>query len=327
MSNIEINVLVLAVGSPLGQSILKALKMSTLPKSIHAADISDLAAGFYLNPSQTVTLPPVKDRNYLTHLSDYIRCNSINVIFPVIALEHVFFASHQAYFRDLGVHIISCDSEIYDICNDKFRSMQFLRKNGINAPDTELCDDSNKIKLFLNRNKFPLFLKPRFGASSTDVFKVNNRDELMGVLHAFDNNHFVVQQYLADPRDFTIGIFTSINRKFQESLIIERELKFGLSYRGKIINDHIISSYCFSIANTTKATYSINVQLKLEDGVPYCYEINPRLSSTTCVRAHFGYNEPELILRDLFFGLDSYTINKRKGRFTRYWQEHYIEAI
>jgi len=327
MTDAPLNVLVLAVGAPLGQSIIKALQISRLSLCIHAADISDLAAGLYLPGVRSVTLPLVKDPTYLGQLTSYIGAHDIQAIFPVIAPEHEFFSQHADHFRNAGVEILSCTSEVYRLCNDKYESMMHLRRMGVDAPDTALCHDDDEVDQFLARNTFPVFVKPRFGASSADIFKVGNRDHLFGILRAFPANYFVVQAFLDDPCDFTAGVYVSRDRSLRSTLLIERELKFGLSYRGTIFEDQRLSDYCLKVAEAISSCYSINVQFKIVGGRPYAYEINPRLSSTTSVRAHFGFNEPDMILHELQGQLGAYRVTKRCGRFTRYWQEHYLENL
>lgn len=327
MANHPLNVLVLAVGSPLGQSIVKALQTSRLTLGIHVADISDLAAGLYLPEVRSIILPLVKNQKYLEQLTAYIRTHNIRAIFPVIAPEHEFFAQHANYFHDMGVEILSCSPAVYQLCNDKYDSMIHLRSMGIDAPDTSLCRDDDEVEQFLARNTFPVFVKPRSGASSADIFKVHNREQLFGILRVFPREYFVVQAFLDDSRDFTAGVYVSRDRSLRSTLLIERELKFGLSYRGTIFEDQGLSDYCLKVAEAISSYYSINVQFKIIGGRPYTYEVNPRLSSTTSVRAHFGFNEPDMILHELQGQLRAYALEKRCGRFTRYWQEHYLEDL
>lgn len=327
MADASLNVLVLAVGSPLGQSIIKALQISRLPLRIHAADISDLAAGLYLPGVRSVILPRVKDPTYLEQLTAYIHEHEIRAIFPVIAPEHEFFARHADDLRNVGVEILSCSPEVYQLCNDKYQSMLFLRSMGVDAPDTALCHDDDEVDQFLARNAFPVFIKPRAGASSADIFKVRNRDQLFGILGVFPRDYFVVQAFLDDARDFTAGVYVSRDRSLRSTLLIERELKFGLSYRGSIFEDEGLTDYCLKVAEAISSYYSINIQFKIVGGRPYAYEVNPRLSSTTSVRAHFGFNEPDMILHEIQGRLEAYTLTKRCGRFTRYWQEHYLEDL
>jgi len=327
MTDAPLNVLVLAVGTPLGQSIIKALQISRLSLCIHAADISDLAAGLYFPGVRSVILPLVKNPTYLEQLIAYIREHEIRAIFPVIAPEHEFFAQHSDQLQSAGVEILSCAPEVYRRCNDKYESMMHLRRIGVDAPDTALCCDDDEVEQFLARNTFPVFVKPRFGASSSDIFKVNSRDQLFGILRAFPLEYFIVQAFLDDPRDFTAGVYVSRDHSFRSTLLIERELKFGLSYRGTLFESGGLSDYCLKVAEAMSSYYSINVQFKIIGGRPYTYEVNPRLSSTTSVRAHFGFNEPDMIIHELQGRLGAYTVTKRCGRFTRYWQEHYLEDL
>lgn len=326
MADAPLNVLVLAVGSPLGQSIVKALQISRLQIRIHVADMGELAAGLHFPEVRPTILPPVKDACYLEKLADYISEHDIRAIFPVISVEHEFFAQHATYFRNAGVEILSCAPDVYRLCNDKYRSMIYLRSMGLDAPDTALCQNDNELEKFLSRNSFPIFVKPRFGASSADIFKIRNRDQLVGILQAFSRDHFVAQAFLSDSRDFTAGVYVSRDRTFRSTILIERELKFGLSYRGTIFEDEQLSSYCLKVAEIISSYYSINVQFKIHEGKPCAYEINPRLSSTTSVRAHFGFNEPDMILHELQGRLEDAVLARRSGQFTRYWQEHYLEG-
>jgi carbamoyl-phosphate synthase large subunit len=57
-----------------------------------------------------------------------------------------------------------------------------------------------------------------------------------------------------------------------------------------------------------------------------CFEVNPRFSSTTPVRAHFGVNEPELAIREYVLGETLPHISARPGAVMREWQEIYLEA-
>ena len=323
----KVNVMVMAVGSPLGQSILKAVKLSKYVDNIYAADISELAAGLYFDNVQSVILPLVKENDYFDVLTNYVEKNDIKVIFPTIAVEHEFFAKHAAYFHERKIAVVSCEASVFKICNDKYESMQFLKQNSIAAPSTILGCEHDAIDEFITRYGFPVVIKPRNGASSNDVFIVKSRDRLLALLGAYPDDYFVVQQYLEDPKDYTAGVYVSSSADFSDVIIFERNLKFGLSYSGQIISDAKLKEYCLSIAKALKSTYSINIQFKIMAGQPYCYEINPRLSSTTSVRAHFGFNEPDMIIRDMI-GINPQRDQQsaQAGIFMRYWEEIYQEV-
>ena len=320
----RMKVLVMAVGAPLGQSIVKALRLSSLKPEIHVADISPLAAGLHLGEKHHVVLPLVRDPSYGKALADYITEHGIRVIFPTIAAEHDYFAAHEAEMAALGVQIATCSPKTFAVCNDKYESMMALRRGGLNAPDTVVCREVQEVEAFLDRNSFPVVLKPRSGASSNHVFIAKDRKQLDALTGAFDPGYFVAQEFLPDPKDYTVGVYISRDGTFRDAFALERNLKFGLSYSGYVCDNEAIRQYAMGAAALVGATFSVNVQLKLKDGAAFAYEINPRLSSTTGIRAQFGFNEPDLILRE-FAGLPlDHPQKARTGEFARYWEEIYL---
>lgn len=324
--NRKFNVLVMAAGSPLGQSIYKALTQSTLSLNLYRADISEMAAGFYLNDNAAtnIILPLVKSDKYFDKFKKVIRKFNIEVIFPIISVEHDFFATHIDYFKSRDIKVITPEKSLYDLCNDKFLSMTYLKDKGIKTPDTELCEDNGRIDSFLMRNNFPVVMKPRYGASSHNVFVVEDRKHLLAIADAFPQNYFVAQEFLPTDEEYTVGVYISKDHSFKKSFIINRELKFGLSYKGEVVVNKQISDYCLTICSTLGMSYSTNVQLKMIGGEPCAFEINPRLSSTTAVRAHFGFNEPEMVMWELFYDISEFKCQARTGKFMRYWEEVYI---
>lgn len=321
----KFNILVMAAGSPLGQSIYKALAKSNLSLNLYLADISEMAAGFYLNDNVTnIILPLVKSDNYFDELKHITSQFYIDVIFPVISLEHDFFARQIDYFNSQHIKVITPEKGLYDLCNDKYLSMTFLKNKGIKVPDTVLCEDEEQLHLFLTRNEFPVLIKPRFGSSSNNVFVVEDHRRLLAIAAAFPKNYFVVQEFLPSDEEYTVGVYITRDRGFKQTFLLKRELKFGLSYKGEALVNEKISDYCLNLCLTLGMYYSTNVQLRIINGEPYAFEINPRLSSTTSVRAQFGFNEPKMIIWELFYGMSEYKCEPRTGKFMRYWEEVYI---
>ena len=325
MFNSEIRVLVMASGSPLGQSILKALQLSKLKIKIYVSDINDFAAGFYFNDVNRIVLPPLKRKNYSKELKLFLKKNKINAIFPVLSIEHDFFFINKSYFKKHNIEIFSTSKKIYNLCSDKYASIQFLRDNNFHVPDTVRANNKTSVDKFLDRNRFPIFLKPRNGASNKDTFIVQNIDQLNGILNFYPSDYLILQEFLRDVNDYSAGVYISNDKKFQSTLMIQRELKFGLSYRGQVFQNKQYSNYLLQIANTLGSSYSINIQFKVKQNNCFVYEINPRLSSTTYIRSYFGFNEPEMMLYEKFGQLKNYKLKMQKGKFTRFWSEHFFK--
>ena len=72
---------------------------------------------------------------------------------------------------------------------------------------------------------------------------------------------------------------------------------------------------------------SLNVQLMLTEAGPVPFEINARFSGTTAVRAHFGFNEPEMALRNYFYREDIIDPVIRSGVALRYHEEVFVDDV
>lgn len=320
------NVLVHAVGSPLGQSILKSLKISKLDINIFAGDIFEDAAGLFMVPeSNRVIYPPLKNENYHEYISDWIIKNKIEIIYPVISLEFDYYDKYREFYINNGINIVNMNANIHSLVNDKFQSFEYLKKNGINIPWTLLADESEEFYSSVEQYGFPILLKPIKGASSKDVFVINSISKLKSILSAFPKSYFIAQEYLSTKEEFTVGVYRSPYSDFEDTFAIKRELQFGLSYKGEVIENKILSDYSLDVCRSFGTCFSANVQLKLRDGVPLMFEINPRLSSTTFIRAYFGFNEPEMIILDIQNKGLNLSFNKRKGKFSRYWEEKFFD--
>lgn len=314
----KINVLISAAGSPLSQSIFKALKISSLNLNIYLLDISENAAGFHLNNKENNFVSPLVSKNdYKSFFINFIEKYNINVYFPIIENDYQFIEKNKKELTSLKIAGIK--SNIYDLCNDKFKCFDKLSNFNIKIP---LSFNVNKNTEFPNTS---LILKPRKAASSKDIFLVKDKDRFNDLKRSYPNNYFLAQEYMNDPKEYTIGVYMSKDKRLKKTFIIERELKFGLSYKGTVIKSDSISDYAIKVCEILGTEFSANVQLKIHNGEPCLFEVNPRLSSTTCVRANFGFNEPELIIRELYGTLDEYKWNIESGSFMRYWEEIYVK--
>ena len=58
-----------------------------------------------------------------------------------------------------------------------------------------------------------------------------------------------------------------------------------------------VTKVCEEISEKIGAKAAINIQCRLYKGKVYVFEINPRYSGTTSIRAMTGYNEPEIMIK------------------------------
>jgi len=112
-------------------------------------------------------------------------------------------------------------------------------------------------------------------------------------------------------------------------IILRRELKEGNTFKAEFAFDFPVKIYEYVHAVAEKLDFigSCNFQLRLDNkGTPKIFEINPRHSGTTYIRALFGFNEVENILRYNFnFPLIEFEL--REGKIVRYFNEKFVEDL
>jgi carbamoyl-phosphate synthase large subunit len=72
---------------------------------------------------------------------------------------------------------------------------------------------------------------------------------------------------------------------------------------------------------------TLNIQLMVGPNGPVPFEFNARFSGTTAVRAHFGFNEPEMSLRSYVLGQTIAEPALRRGLALRYLEEVFLEGV
>ena len=57
------------------------------------------------------------------------------------------------------------------------------------------------------------------------------------------------------------------------------------------------------MAKLIDCTGSFNIQLRLSKRGPIPFEFNPRFSGTTSIKSYFGFNEPEMFIKNYYLNL------------------------
>ena len=157
---------------------------------------------------------------------------------------------------------------------------------------------------------YPLIVKPRRGSAARGLFRIDDEAALAPHMRA---GNVMQECLLPDDQEYTVGLYRTRDRRTVATTVIRRELNFGLTYKGVLMTHPVIEAYAIKVAAALGAVGSVNVQLRLTARGPVAFEVNPRFSSTTPIRAYFGVNEPELAIRELVFGEDPAPLAARPG--------------
>lgn len=326
----RISVLVTAIGGAgHGEQILKALRLADGDRyRIIGADARRDCAQFAL-VDEAATLPPARDPGYIDALLALCQRFQVRAVFHGCEPELRKMSAERRAIEALGIFLPVNPPAVIDLCMDKQATMRRLTALGIEVP--KFIGAASRAELSAV-DWFPVVVKPAVGGGgSNNVFIAQDQAELRSLADYLElslgTSTFVVQEYVGTPDDeYTVGVLHDMDGNYLNAIAVRRLLSTQLNVRTSVPNRTgrrdlgatlVISSgvshgyvgrfpdvteRCRWIAAEIGATGAINIQCRLAAGALKVFEINPRFSGTTSIRAMAGFNEPDVLLRRHVFG-------------------------
>ncbi len=318
-----IRVAVTGMGNPLGQNIYKALAMSSLPLKIYTLDVYPFSAGL-LWEGQPVVCTFANTDSFLDEWIAFLKRERINIVFFGTEAEPRVLMPYLDHLRqETLTYFVLNSAECIQIADDKLLTARHLLKAGVDAPASADAADRGEVDALVEQVGFPLIVKPRKGSAARGFEIVGDISSLQ---HVLTPGYVVQEALLPADQEYTVGVYCCLDGSIASVTTIRRELNFGLTYKGILVHHAEIEAYAVKVVKALGALGPSNVQLRLTSRGPVAFEVNPRLSSTTPIRAHFGVNEPEMAIREYVLGEKLQVIQPRLGGLLRYWSELYLES-
>lgn len=320
-------VVVTAVGGGgVGEQIVKALRLSDLGYTIVGTDVAKHSKGLY-DVDHSYLVPKALDPDYLAEVLRVCEHHGAVALFHGSEPELKVLSDNRDVFAKHGIFLPMNLPHVIDMCMDKLRCSEYLAEHGFHVPRwrrVATVEDLDAIDLL------PAVLKPSVGGGgSINLFLAQTRAELdtFGRYLLGIYPEFIVQEYVGTPdSEYTVGVLRTMDGEFVNSIAVRRHLNSAFSSRIRVANHSgrselgptlVISSgvsqgdigrfpevteACERIAQVLDARGAINIQVRLVDGEVMVFEINPRFSGTTSLRATVGYNEPDVLVRKHILG-------------------------
>src|SRR5207249_4472836 len=103
------------------------------------------------------------------------------------------------------------------------------------------------------------------------------------------------------------------------------QLIAGDTYKACVGPNDGAEAQAMAVAKALGSEGPCNVQLRMTERGPVTFEINPRFSGGVSMRAHFGYNEVEMAIRDLVRDEPVPPPRVGSGLALRFWEEMYLD--
>lgn len=322
-----IKVLVLGVGGNVSQGIIKALKNTKLRMELIGGCISKDSVGLYMCDRAYIS-PYANDERFLDWLIELCNREEIDIVLTGVEENICAIEEQIEKFRQATDAIfIASDYEKLVIGQDKYKTCEWLKENGCNYPKYCKLEEQAEVEKLIEEVGFPLIAKPCVGKSSRGVYLLKNREELETVKQR-ETEAYVLQECVGDgEREYTVGCYCDKKGQLKDVIIMRRRVQNGSTVWAEVVEHEKIYQEVEKICKAFKPHGPLNVQLRLNDqGEPICFELNVRFSGTTPVRAHFGYNDVEAMVREYVLDepIES-CFRVRQGEMFRYVNEMYLE--
>jgi len=318
-------ILITAVGGGgHGEQILKAIRLAKGDRYyVVGADANPNCPQFAL-VDEHVLLPFAGDPSYIDSLLAACKQYKIRALFHGCEPELKLFASQRELIEQQAIFLPVNPLSVIETCMNKEEINRQLKDLGFAPPRFVRISSKEALKQI---NWFPVVVKPSIGGGgSANVYVAQNARELLGLADYLGleatADKFLVQEYVGTPDvEYTVGVLHDMDGNYVNSIAVRRLLSGQLNIRMSVPNRTnrpelgprlVISSgvshgyvgrfpevtkQCKAIAKAIGVKGPINIQCRLVDGEVKVFEINPRFSGTTSIRAMVGYNEPDILLR------------------------------
>jgi len=325
-TNTFTNVLVTGVGDTVGQALVKAARQSALPCRVIGTDREEFSVGLQWVDAGFVLPHCSRPAAYLAEMRRICAGERVRLILPGSEKELELLAQHADALRaDTGAIVVTSAPAVLGVAMDKWKTCRFLEQAGLNFPRYARADVAGEVERLVDEIGFPLLAKPVRGTGARGLMKVTSwRDveEVRGTGVAM-----VVQEYL-EPEDeeYSIEVYTLKNGRQAGSICYRRgQLIAGDTYKARVMRHDAAQAEAEAVAAALGAAGPCNVQLRVTARGPVTFEINPRFSGGVSMRAHFGYNEVEMAIRDLVHDELVPAPMITSGRALRFWEELYFD--
>lgn len=314
-----ITILVSGASGINGYGILRSLKESgkrlvLIGTSIYDDSVAQRFCDIFIQA------PSTNGATYIEWLLDTIRKHRVNLIIPGIEIDVYKWVEHVSEIESNGATVLLNDKRLIHLCKDKWTFYKHLRETEMPCAIESSLD--TEFEALMSRLGLPFLLKPRCGTGSKGIVMVDSMATFLR--HKKDVGCVLMAQPIVgnDEEEYTTSAFCGGRSGIYASITLKRKLsKQGFTDKAEVVDTDEFVETILELCNSLHPVGPTNFQFrKCPDGIKLL-EINPRISSSTSIRAAFGYNESAMAV-DYFLGHKTPTQpDIRRGKAVRYTDE------
>jgi len=262
---------------------------------------------------KAVITPLIYDDKYISFLQDYAQTYDIGLIIPLFDIDLPVLAQAKQSFKELGIHVIVSDYKVTQICNDKWKTYQFLKHNNLSAPKSFIELEQAERVLQKGDIQFPLIIKPRWGMGSISIFKADNVEELkvfykkvkrevkesyLKYESQIDPGYAVIIQEYLNGQEYGLDIINDLEKNYVTTIVKKKTAMRSGETDGAITEkNELLEETGEQIAKALGHIANLDTDCFIVDGKPYILEMNCRFGGGYPFSHLAGVNLPSALLK------------------------------
>lgn len=318
MKNGKTTVLVTGVGAIIGYGIIRSLRRLPQPPRIVGMDIYPDAVGQYWCDAFVPAAPAAAD-HYLSFIAETVAAEGIDLILPGIEQDVARLSQGREVLSSCGARLALNRAELIDLAEDKWSTYQALRAAGQPVIPTRIDGTFAELSAEFGT---PFLLKPRRSYASKGICRVSDDEEFLFRQKRMGGG-FMAQRIVGnDEEEYTVGVFGYGDGTASQPIVMRRLLSGeGATAKAWVVDEPQLAADVAGLVRLFQPVGPTNFQFRREGETFLLLEVNPRISSSTSLRAAFGFNEAAMCLDYYLHGRRSQCGPLRRGHAVRFIDE------
>jgi len=264
------------------------------------------ADGYFISPL-------IYDADYIPSIITYCKQNEINAVLSLFDVDLLVLSRRTKDFEDNGIKLILAPADFVEICNDKYKTYQYISHLGLSTPKTYIHIDEVKQAIANGVLSYPIVIKPRWGMASIGIYKVYDEEELICFSKRcyrdiFDSylkyessmtkDEAIIYQQMMTGKEFGLDVLNDLNGHYIRTYAKEKvTMRSGETDLGRTADSTPFVDLGKIIAEHSGHTGILSVDCFLTpDNEVYVTEMNCRISGHYPLSYLAGFNYPQLLV-------------------------------
>ena len=256
-----------------------------------AADMQ-LNAPAIVEADYGVLVPNIYDAHYIPELLKIADEYRVDAIISLNDLELPILSKNINQFINKGIKVIVSSPEVIDIAFDKYRTYNYIKSLGLNAPKTYLNLVTAEKALETNEISFPVVLKPRWGSASLGIEFPENPEELklayelvklklkrsiLKNVSEKDLDHAILIQEKINGKEYGMDVLNNFDGSYIGTFAREKLcMRSGETDKAISVIDSNLEGIGSVLGSNLKHVGSMDCDILFDSDKHYVLELNPR---------------------------------------------------